>query len=303
MSQVIAANEEMVAAGVCAVRATPAVVACAVSKTYPDGTIALRDVTFTVPRNVVCGFLGPNGAGKSTLISIIAGLTPPSAGSVQVAGLDVMRENRLLRHHLGAQLQQPAMPARLRVHELLRLFNSFYRKPTDINQLLDLTGLFRERNRFCSELSGGQKQRLAIARALIGGAELLILDEPSTGLDPEMRHGLLELIEELRRKGHTILLTTHYIEEAERVCDLVACLDRGRLIELDTTSRLIKKYGRGDRVEIKLTGRWPSSLLAADNLTVEQSPGGDPWAYSLTGDTAEKMRFACRFCRVSFVES
>ena len=202
--------------------------------------IAVDDVSFTVAEGEIFGLLGRNGAGKSSTVDCIAGLRVPDDGRIRVAGLDPRRDHRELRHLLGVQLQESALPAKLTVAEAMRLFASFYRSPADIAGLLDMMDLTEMRNTRYRGLSGGQKQRLSIALALIGRPRIAILDELTTGLDPVARRDTWALIDDIRKQGVTIMLVTHFMTEAERLCDRVAILDRGRLAAIGTPAQLAR---------------------------------------------------------------
>ena len=213
---------------------------------------AVRGLSFEILQGEVFGLLGPNGAGKTTTIEIIEGLRQPDSGEVRVCGLDPAQESMALKERIGAQLQSTVLPDKMRVHEALQLFAGFYRRSASVQMLLDHFGLEEKRNTFFEKLSGGQKQRLALALALVNDPELVLLDEPTVGLDPQLRRDIYALIEHFREEGRTVLLTTHYIEEAERLCDRVAIMDRGQLVALGTPRELIARSGQGTRLELRL---------------------------------------------------
>ena len=202
--------------------------------------VAVDDVSFTVAEGEIFGLLGRNGAGKSSTVDCIAGLRVPDDGRIRVAGLDPRRDHRELRHLLGVQLQESALPGKLTVAEAMRLFASFYRSPADIAGLLDMLDLTEKRNTRYRGLSGGQKQRLSIALALIGRPRIAILDELTTGLDPVARRDTWAFVEDIRNQGVTIMLVTHFMTEAERLCDRVAILDHGRLAAIGTPAQLAR---------------------------------------------------------------
>ena len=199
------------------------------------------------------GLLGPNGAGKTTTIEICEGLTPPDAGSVELLGLNWQSNAEELRQRIGVQLQETQFPDKLTAEEVLRLFRSFYRRGLTIDESIRIAQLEEKRHARVGGLSGGQKQRLAMATALVGDPELLFLDEPTTGLDPQARRHLWDLVEDLKRSGRTIILTTHYMEEAERLCDRVAIMDHGKVIALGTPKELIATVGGEDIVEFAVS--------------------------------------------------
>jgi ABC-2 type transport system ATP-binding protein len=195
------------------------------------------------------GLLGPNGAGKTTTIEICEGLTTPDAGTVELLGRNWQQDAEKLRQRIGLQLQETQFPDKLTVEEVLRLFRSFYRRGMTLDEAIAQAQLEEKRRARVGGLSGGQKQRLAMATALVGDPELLFLDEPTTGLDPQARRHLWDLVEGLKQAGRTIILTTHYMEEAERLCDRVAIMDHGRVIALGTPKELIATVGGDDIVE------------------------------------------------------
>jgi ABC-2 type transport system ATP-binding protein len=213
---------------------------------------AVRGVSFTVEEGEVFGLLGPNGAGKTTTVEILEGLRDADSGQVRVCGLDPQVSATELKHEIGAALQSTSLPDKLRVMEALRLFASFYKRRRDPEELLKRFGLEEKRNSYYSKLSGGQKQRLALAMALINDPRVLFFDEPTAGLDPQVRREIYDIIEELRRDKKTILMTTHYIEEAERLCDRVAIVDHGKVIALGTPRELKQRSGGNTRIEVKL---------------------------------------------------
>jgi ABC-2 type transport system ATP-binding protein len=213
---------------------------------------ALRGITFEIKAGEVFGLLGPNGAGKTTTIEILEGLRQRDGGTVTVCGMDPGREQTALKQRIGAQLQATVLPDKIRVEEALALFASFYREPASVEILLEQFGLAEKRRAFFEKLSGGQKQRLALALAMVNNPELVLLDEPTAGLDAQLRRDIYALIERFREERRTTLLTTHYIEEAERLCDRVAIIDRGQVIALGTPRELVLQSGKGTRIEISL---------------------------------------------------
>jgi ABC-2 type transport system ATP-binding protein len=198
------------------------------------------------------GLLGPNGAGKTTTIEICEGLLAPDAGEVSVLGMSWKRDDRALRERLGIQLQETQLSEKLTVVETLRLFRSFYREGSDVDTVIGRVALEEKRNARVGKLSGGQKQRLALACSIIGDPDLLFLDEPTTGLDPQSRRQLWDLIEEFKTSGRTTVLTTHYMDEAEILCDRVAIVDHGKVIALGTPRQLIESLGAEHVVEFAL---------------------------------------------------
>ena len=220
-------------------------------KNYGD-IAALQGITFEIKAGEVFGLLGPNGAGKTTTIEILEGLRLPDGGTVTVCGTDPSREPNALKERIGAQLQATVLPDKIRVEEALALYAGFYRESASVEMLLEQFGLVEKRRTFYEKLSGGQKQRLALALALVNNPELVLLDEPTVGLDATLRRDIYALIERFREERRTTLLTTHYIEEAERLCDRVAILDHGQLIGLGTPRELVARSGKGTRIEVSL---------------------------------------------------
>ena len=230
-------------------------------KTY--GTVqALRGVSFDVREGEVFGLLGPNGAGKTTTVEILEGLRMPDRGTAQVCGLNPETAGDNLKEVIGAVLQSTALPSKLRVKEALELFANFYPHRADVDQLLRRFQLEEKAHAFYSELSGGQKQRLALAMALVNDPQVVFLDEPTAGLDPQVRREIYDIIEELRRSKKTVLLTTHYIEEAERLCDRVAIVDHGRVMALGTPRELKQKSAGTTRLEVRLARPAANGSLA-----------------------------------------
>jgi ABC-2 type transport system ATP-binding protein len=225
--------------------------------------VAVDGLDLTVAAGECFGLLGPNGAGKTTTIEICEGLTTPDEGVVEVLGQRWDRDERALRERLGIQLQETKLAEKLTVLETVRLFRSFYARGRDIDDVIGVVQLDEKRSARVGKLSGGQKQRLALACALVGDPELLFLDEPTTGLDPQSRRQLWDLITELKASGRSIVLTTHYMDEAERLCDRVAVVDHGRVIALGTPRELIAGLGAEHVVEFTVTGGADGALDAA----------------------------------------
>ncbi|GAB2616197.1 multidrug ABC transporter ATP-binding protein [Paractinoplanes abujensis] len=228
-------------------------------KTYGD-TVAVRDVSFTVEPGEIFGILGPNGAGKTTTVESIAGLRAPDSGTIRVLGRDP--GDKSLRRDVGVQLQESQLPDKLTVSEALDLYASFYPEPADWRALTRELGLTEKLATAYGKLSGGQKQRLSIALALIGGPQIAILDELTTGLDPQARRDTWDLIESVRASGVTIVLVTHFMEEAERLCDRLAVIDHGHVVALNTPAGLIAGLGAEQRIRFR-----PSAPIADELLT------------------------------------
>jgi len=218
------------------------------------------EVSFEVQEGEIFGMVGPNGAGKTTTIECLEGLRRPDQGTIRVLGVDPQREGQTLCLRTGMQLQQSNLPERMKVWEALDLYASFYPEPADWNELLSQLGLEEKRNAPFAKLSGGQKQRLFIALALLPDPQLVFLDELTTGLDPQARHAIWDLVRDVRAKGKTVLLTTHFMEEAEKLCDRVAILDHGRIVALDTPAALIRGLGAEERVVFSIEGTLPAGF-------------------------------------------
>lgn len=238
-------------------------------------TVAVDGISFEVREGEIFGMVGPNGAGKTTTIECLEGLRKPDAGTVRVLGVDPQRESQVLRERAGIQLQQSNLQDRMRVWEALDLYASFYQKPANWKELLVQLGLDEKHSDFFSKLSGGQKQRLFIALALLPDPQLVFLDELTTGLDPQARHAIWDLVRGVRARGKTVLLTTHFMEEAERLCDRVAILDHGRIVALDTPAALIRGLGGEERVVFTIDGSLPAGFEKALSKTARIEVDGD----------------------------
>ena len=222
--------------------ATPVVKVSAFRKTYKS-TVAVDDISFEVYDGEIFGLIGPNGAGKTTTMECVEGLRTPDSGSITVLGLNPRKDVYQLQSRIGIQLQEAQLQKRIKVKEAVHLWASLYgRKSSDGDRLLEQLGLAEKRNSWFMTLSGGQKQRLFIVLALINDPEVVFLDELTTGLDPQSRHAIWELVRGIRARGKTVFLTTHLMEEAERLCDRVAIIEHGRIIDIDTPERLISRH-------------------------------------------------------------
>jgi ABC-2 type transport system ATP-binding protein len=235
-------------------------------KTYGE-TVAVEEISFEVQEGEIFGMVGPNGAGKTTTIECLEGLRRPDSGKVRVLGMDPQSQGQVLRERTGMQLQQSNLPDRMKVWEALDLYAAFYPRAADWKTLLDQLGLEEKRNAYFSKLSGGQKQRLFIALALLPDPQLVFLDELTTGLDPQARHSIWDLVEEVRKRGKTVLLTTHFMEEAEKLCDRLAIIDHGKIVALDSPAALIRQLGAEERVVFSVEGSLPAGFE-------ETLPGG-----------------------------
>lgn len=222
-------------------------------KRYGNVT-AVDGVSLKVHAGEILGLLGPNGAGKTTTMEMIEGLRTPDAGTCRICGLDSQKQVRQVRERIGIALQVAKMPENTKVLEILTLYASFYENPMPIGDLLRQFQLEEKAHTYCDNLSGGQRQRLAIALALVGRPDVVFLDEPTTGLDPQARHSLWEVIQSLKHEGRAIVMSTHYMEEAERLCDRVAVMDHGRILAEGTPRELVRRHGPEAAIELDLDG-------------------------------------------------
>ncbi len=249
-------------------------------KRYGD-TLAADDVTFSVAPAEIFGLLGPNGAGKTTTVECILGLRKPDSGMVSVLGLKHGAQSRQIRARVGAQLQTTGLYPRLTVRELVDLFAHFFPKARPTDEVIELVGLQEKAKTLSKDLSGGQRQRLAVALALVNDPDLVFLDEPTTGLDPQARRRVWDMVRALKRTGKTVLFTTHYMEEAEQLCDRVAVMDHGRIIALDTPEALINQHFQETAVEFVALGEPPRAQLAAlPGVTQTLFENGHPTLYT-----------------------
>jgi ABC-2 type transport system ATP-binding protein len=249
----------------------PVIQVSGVRKTY-GSTVAVDEVSFGVNDGEIFGLIGPNGAGKTTTMECIEGLRTPDRGTISVLGLDPFKDLYKLQNRIGVQLQQAQLQKRIKVWEALDLWASLYQKNTiDGKRLLEQLGLTDKRNAWFMTLSGGQKQRLFIALALINDPEVVFLDELTTGLDPQARRAIWDLVRGIRERGKTVFLTTHLMEEAERLCDRVAIIEHGRIIDIDTPENLVKRHCPERTV-----------VLATDDATAGDRFGAIPRIESVT---------------------
>ena len=250
-------------------------------KKYYGDVKAVDGVAFEVARGEVFGMLGPNGAGKTTTIEVLEGLRPPDSGTVEVFGLDVCRHPESIKQRIGVQLQSVSLYPRLTVTELLDLFGSFYAHHLRTKQLIDAVDLGERAKARSMNLSGGQQQRLSIALALVNDPELIFLDEPTTGLDPQARRSLWDLIKGLQAKGKSILMTTHYMEEAAELCDRVAIMDHGHILEMGTVPELIGRRFKERAVFFDTNLKLSSAQLGTlDGVTRAAQEDGQTVLYS-----------------------
>jgi ABC-2 type transport system ATP-binding protein len=244
-------------------------------KQYPgrNGPVhAVNGIDLAIRHGECFGLLGPNGAGKTTTVEILEGLNQPTSGEVEVLGLKWRTDQVAIRERIGVTLQETRFPEKETVHELVSLFRSFYKTGMKPDDVIACVALESKANAFIEQLSGGQQQRLAVAMALVGDPEVLFLDEPTTGLDPQSRRQLWDVIRDLRNRGRTIVLTTHYMDEAERLCDRVAVIDQGKIIAQGSPAELIARLGGDHIIEFALDGAatgpglQPDSILELDSV-------------------------------------
>jgi ABC-2 type transport system ATP-binding protein len=269
----------------------PAVEIAHLRKTY-GGLVAVDDVSFSVAEGEIFGILGPNGAGKTTTVECAIGLRSPDSGTIRLLGLDPQADRDEVHQIVGVQLQDGAQPDKLRVGEILDMYRSFYREPADITELTEALGLASKRNDYYRSLSGGQRQRLSVALALIGRPRLAVLDEMTTGLDPGARRDAWELIEGVRERGVTILLVTHFMEEAERLCDRVALIDKGRIVALDTPASLAAQARGGKSVRFLPSAPFDDRVLTELPEVTRVEREGRHVVVTGTGELVNAVLFA-----------
>ncbi len=245
-------------------------------KTYGK-TVAVDNISFEVYEGEIFGMVGPNGAGKTTTVECIESLRQPDKGTIEVLGLDPKKDEHALRERIGVQLQTAALQDRIKVWEALDLYASFYPKSANWETLLERLGLTDKRNDYFDKLSGGQKQRVFVALALVNEPEVVFLDELTTGLDPRARHSIWDLVRDIQKSGKTVILTTHFMEEAERLCDRVAIVDHGRIVALDSPERLIQNLGAEARIifNVESAAERPSEKLKGINGIAKIEQIGD----------------------------
>ena len=246
----------------------------------------------SVAEGEIFGILGPNGAGKTTAIECAVGLRRPDAGTIRLLGLDPHADRDTIHEIVGVQLQATAFPAKLRVGEILDMYRSFYRRPADVSELVEALGLAGKLRDYYRSLSGGQRQRLSVALALIGRPKIAVLDEMTTGLDPQARRDTWELIEHIRDRGTTIVLVTHFMEEAERLCDHVALIDHGRIVALDTPAGLTARARGGKTVRFLPSAPFDDRLLAELPEVSRVERDGQHVVVTGTGELVNAVLFA-----------
>jgi len=255
---------------------------------------AVRGLDLQVRRGEVFGLLGPNGAGKTTSMEMLEGLIRPDAGEIRVLGLDYRTQERAIRERIGVQFQSTQLDDKIKVGEALALFASYYQRPRAVAELLELLQLQDKAGAFQSKLSGGQRQRLALGLALVGNPELVFLDEPTTGLDPQARQGLWDIVRRLKAEGRTVLLTTHYMDEAEVLCDRVGIMDQGQILQLGTPRELIAGLGQPTIAEIEFEGLPPAADEFAARLGRPVEVQAEHWAVRLDDPKRELQQLlAC----------
>ena len=239
---------------------TPAIRATDVTKRYGDLT-AVNGISLEVHPGEIFGIIGPNGAGKTTFMECLEGLRRPTSGTIDVLGEDPSHPTKRWRERIGVQLQTAALPPKITVNEAMALFASLYSDPADTGQLLDELGIAAKGRSYVDKLSGGQRQRVFIALALVGKPDVVFLDELTTALDPQARLAMWDVVRSIRQGGATVVMTTHYMEEAEALCDRVAVIDAGRLIALDTVPGLIASVTKGTKVQLRTSRQLGSGVL------------------------------------------
>jgi len=269
----------------------PAVEITHLRKTYGALT-AVDDVSLSVAEGEIFGILGPNGAGKTTAVECAIGLREPDAGTVRLLGLDPRADRDEVHEIVGVQLQASAFPAKLRVTEILEEYRSFYRHPADVAELVGALGLAGKYRDYYRSLSGGQRQRLSVALALIGRPKIAVLDEMTTGLDPQARRDAWELIERVRDRGTTIVLVTHFMEEAERLCDRVALIDHGRIVALDTPVGLAAQARGGKTVRFVPSAPFDDRLLTGLPGVTQVEHQGQHVVVTGTGELVNELILA-----------
>lgn len=254
-------------------------------KSY-NGTRAVDGINFQVETGEIFGMLGPNGAGKTTTTEILEGLRDADSGRAEVLGIDIRTESKRVKEKIGVALQTTSLTPNLTPFELLELFGSFFPRAVSPDSLLDRLGLQEKRNARVQTLSGGQQQRLAVALALVNDPDLVFLDEPTTGLDPQARRSLWDVVEEMRKAGKTVFLTTHYMEEAERLCDRIAIMDHGRILALDSPEGLVRSQFTERAIQFATPeGATPEDFQTLPGVLRAASEAGEVVLYS---DTIQK---------------
>jgi len=243
---------------------------------------AVRGLDLQVKRGEVFGLLGPNGAGKTTSLEMLEGLVKPDGGEIRILGMDWRTQGTAIRNRIGVQFQSTQLDDKVKVREALHMFGCYYAKARNPDELLRLLQLEDKADAFQSKLSGGQRQRLALGLALINDPELVFLDEPTTGLDPQARQVLWGLVRQLKSEGRTVLLTTHYMDEAEALCDRIGIMDHGQILQLGTPRELIASLNQPSFAEIEFEGNVPDAQPFAARLGMAVETKAQHWAVALT---------------------
>ncbi len=247
-----------------------------------DDVHAVRGLNLKVARGEIFGLLGPNGAGKTTTLEMIEGIQQPNAGDIRVLGLDWLNHGKQIRQRIGVQFQSTQLDDKIKVREVLELFGCYYAKSRQADDLLRMVQLEDKANALQSQLSGGQRQRLAFALALVNEPELVFLDEPTTGLDPQGRQRLWELVRQLKAEGRTVMLTTHYMDEAEVLCDRIGIMDHGKILQLGTSRELIASLHQASYAEIAFQGIAPDPQLFSQQFDAQIDAKAEHWIVPLS---------------------
>jgi ABC-2 type transport system ATP-binding protein len=272
---------------------TWAVEASGLHKRFRD-VHAVRGLDLQVRRGEVFGLLGPNGAGKTTSMEMLEGLVPPDAGTIRILGLDWRSDGAAIRNRIGVQFQSTQLDDKVKVREALDLFGSYYPQPRNPDDLLRLLQLEDKADVYQSKLSGGQRQRLALGLALVNQPELVFLDEPTTGLDPQARQVLWALVRQLKSEGRTVLLTTHYMDEAQALCDRVGIMDQGQILQLGTPRELIASLNQASYAEIEFEGAAPDAAQFTQRLGIAVDVKPQHWAVPLVDPKSDLRKLlAC----------
>jgi len=248
---------------------------------------AVRGLNLTVQRGEVFGLLGPNGAGKTTSLEMLEGLVQPDSGEIRLLGLDWRTQGTEIRNRIGVQFQYTHLDEKIRVREVLEMYSKYYDKPRPVSELLKLLQLEEKADAYQLKLSGGQRQRLALGLALVNDPELVFLDEPTTGLDPQARQSFWDLVRQLKSEGRTVLITTHYMDEAEALCDQIGIMDHGQILQLGTPRELIASLNQPSYAEIEFAGRTPDVQAFAEKLGMAVDVQPQHWVVALNDPTRD----------------
>ena len=269
-------------------------------KKYGDVN-AVNGISFSVEKGEVFGILGPNGAGKTTTVEMIEGLRKPNSGTINVCNIDALKEPQRIKEIIGVQLQATSLYDNIRVKEAIELFGSYYKNSLPAEQIMEEVSLMEKKNSPVSKLSGGQKQRLSVGLALVNDPEIIFMDEPTTGLDPQARHNVWSIVEKLRERGKTVVITTHYMEEAEQLCHRLAIIDQGKIIAMDTPDNLINKAGLATSIEF--TTSKELNGLANKIPGILKANHGSSYKYSVnTKRVAELLKDLTNLCYDNHIE-